>query len=53
MGQLARMLTPQPPSPDELPANVKQAYRAFAAVPSPHPPADSPAQVLALPVGLS
>lgn len=35
---------PQPPSPDELPANVKQAYRAFAAVPSPHPPADSPAQ---------
>ncbi|XP_062043891.1 protein scribble homolog isoform X2 [Lepus europaeus] len=33
-----------PPSPDELPANVKQAYRAFAAVPSPHPPADGPAQ---------
>ncbi|XP_058515848.1 protein scribble homolog isoform X2 [Ochotona princeps] len=36
--------SPQPPSPDELPANIKQAYRAFAAVPSPHPPADSPAQ---------
>lgn len=33
-----------PPSPDELPANVKQAYRAFAAVPSPHPPEDGPAQ---------
>uniref|UniRef100_H0XLT4 Protein scribble homolog n=1 Tax=Otolemur garnettii TaxID=30611 RepID=H0XLT4_OTOGA len=32
---------PQPPSlssPDELPASVKQAYRAFAAVPTPHPP---------------
>ncbi|ELW63401.1 Protein scribble like protein [Tupaia chinensis] len=35
---------PSPPSPDELPANVKQAYRAFAAVPSPHPPEDAPTQ---------
>ncbi|XP_062935398.1 protein scribble homolog isoform X3 [Cynocephalus volans] len=34
----------QPPSPDELPADVKQAYRAFAAVPAPHPPEDAPAQ---------
>lgn len=32
------------PSPDELPANVKQAYRAFAAVPSVHPPEDSATQ---------
>ncbi|KAM4864998.1 protein scribble homolog isoform 2-T2 [Thomomys bottae] len=32
---------PSPPSPDELPANVKQAYRAFAAVPAAHPPEDS------------
>ncbi|XP_055482315.1 protein scribble homolog isoform X2 [Psammomys obesus] len=32
------------PSPDELPANVKQAYRAFAAVPTAHPPEDSAAQ---------
>ncbi|KAM5280697.1 protein scribble homolog [Ctenodactylus gundi] len=37
---------PQLPSPDELPANVKQAYRAFAAVPSAHPPEDSAAQPL-------
>ncbi|KAK2095191.1 hypothetical protein P7K49_026607 [Saguinus oedipus] len=36
---------PSPPSPDELPASVKQAYRAFAAVPTPHPPEDTPAQV--------
>ncbi|XP_054513540.1 protein scribble homolog isoform X2 [Pan troglodytes] len=35
---------PSPPSPDELPANVKQAYRAFAAVPTSHPPEDAPAQ---------
>ncbi|XP_039320376.1 protein scribble homolog isoform X5 [Saimiri boliviensis] len=35
---------PSPPSPDELPANVKQAYRAFAAVPTAHPPEDAPAQ---------
>lgn len=34
----------QLPSPDELPANVKQAYRAFAAVPSVHPPEDSATQ---------
>ncbi|XP_035296575.1 protein scribble homolog isoform X6 [Cricetulus griseus] len=34
----------RPPSPDELPANVKQAYRAFAAVPTVHPPEDSAAQ---------
>ncbi|XP_052016476.1 protein scribble homolog isoform X7 [Apodemus sylvaticus] len=33
-----------PPSPDELPANVKQAYRAFAAVPTVHPPESSAAQ---------
>uniref|UniRef100_G1QNR7 Protein scribble homolog n=1 Tax=Nomascus leucogenys TaxID=61853 RepID=G1QNR7_NOMLE len=35
---------PSPPSPDELPTNVKQAYRAFAAVPTSHPPEDAPAQ---------
>lgn len=35
---------PSPPSPDELPANVKQAYRAFAAVPTSHPPEDALAQ---------
>uniref|UniRef100_A0A8C3WAY9 Protein scribble homolog n=1 Tax=Catagonus wagneri TaxID=51154 RepID=A0A8C3WAY9_9CETA len=35
---------PSPPSPDELPANVKQAYRTFAAVPGLHPPQDAPAQ---------
>jgi len=35
---------PSPPSPDALPANVKQAYRTFAAVPGPHPPQDTPAQ---------
>ncbi|XP_012924831.1 protein scribble homolog isoform X7 [Heterocephalus glaber] len=34
----------QPPSPDELPANVKQAYRAFAAVPTAHPPEDGATQ---------
>ncbi|XP_026638338.1 protein scribble homolog isoform X2 [Microtus ochrogaster] len=32
------------PSPDELPANVKQAYRAFAAVPTVHPPEDNGTQ---------
>lgn len=37
--------TPSPPSPAELPANVKQAYRTFAAVPGLHPPLDTPAQV--------
>lgn len=36
---------PSPPSPDELPANVKQAYRTFAAVPGLHPPLEAPAQV--------
>ncbi|XP_030897266.1 protein scribble homolog isoform X6 [Leptonychotes weddellii] len=35
---------PSPPSPDALPANVKQAYRTFAAVPGPHPPQNTPAQ---------
>ncbi|XP_026987915.1 protein scribble homolog isoform X16 [Sagmatias obliquidens] len=35
---------PSPPSPDELPANVKQAYRTFAAVPGLHPPLEAPAQ---------
>ncbi|XP_073855793.1 protein scribble homolog isoform X22 [Macaca fascicularis] len=35
---------PSPPSPDELPVNVKQAYRAFAAVPTSHPPEDALAQ---------
>ncbi|XP_065759025.1 protein scribble homolog isoform X10 [Muntiacus reevesi] len=35
---------PSPPSPAELPANVKQAYRTFAAVPGLHPPLDTPAQ---------
>lgn len=39
---------PQPPSPDELPANVKQAYRAFAAVPTVHPPENSATQVCAV-----
>lgn len=34
----------RPPSPDELPANVKQAYRAFAAVPTVHPPENSATQ---------
>ncbi|KAM9198410.1 protein scribble homolog isoform 8-T8 [Dugong dugon] len=33
-----------PPSPDELPANVKQAYRTFAAVPITHPPDDASVQ---------
>uniref|UniRef100_A0A2K6G489 Scribble planar cell polarity protein n=1 Tax=Propithecus coquereli TaxID=379532 RepID=A0A2K6G489_PROCO len=35
---------PSPPSLDELPTSVKQAYRAFAAVPTPHPPQDASAQ---------
>nr|XP_036879223.1 protein scribble homolog isoform X6 [Manis javanica] len=35
---------PSPPSPEELPVNVKQAYRTFAAVPGLHPPQDTPAQ---------
>uniref|UniRef100_A0A8D1SBG6 Protein scribble homolog n=1 Tax=Sus scrofa TaxID=9823 RepID=A0A8D1SBG6_PIG len=35
---------PSPPSPDELPTNVKQAYRTFAAVPGLHPLQDAPAQ---------
>ncbi|XP_014652760.1 PREDICTED: protein scribble homolog isoform X3 [Ceratotherium simum simum] len=35
---------PSPPSPDELPTSVKQAYRTFAAVPGPHPAQDAPAQ---------
>ncbi|XP_069322899.1 protein scribble homolog isoform X7 [Eulemur rufifrons] len=35
---------PSPPSLDELPTSVKQAYRAFAAVPAPHPPQDASAQ---------
>ncbi|NWI55314.1 SCRIB protein, partial [Calyptomena viridis] len=29
---------PSPPSPDEVPFNVKQAYKTFAAVPLSHPP---------------
>ncbi|XP_032323469.1 protein scribble homolog isoform X9 [Camelus ferus] len=37
--------SPSPPSPDELPASVKQAYRTFAAVPGLHPPQDAPAQL--------
>ncbi|XP_045417250.1 protein scribble homolog isoform X6 [Lemur catta] len=37
---------PSPPSLDELPTSVKQAYRAFAAVPTPHPPQDASAQTL-------
>ncbi|KAG8515379.1 Protein scribble, partial [Galemys pyrenaicus] len=38
---------PSPPSPDPLPTNVKQAYRAFAAVPGPPLPlpVGGPAQV--------
>ncbi|XP_054564431.1 protein scribble homolog isoform X2 [Eptesicus fuscus] len=35
---------PSPPSPDELPSDVKRAYRTFAAVPGPHPPRDPTAQ---------
>ncbi|KAM5210957.1 protein scribble homolog isoform 11-T11 [Hipposideros larvatus] len=35
---------PSPPSPDELPSDVKRAYRTFAAVPDPHPPQDATAQ---------
>ncbi|XP_049621510.1 protein scribble homolog isoform X2 [Suncus etruscus] len=35
-----------PPSPEELPASVKQAYRTFAAVPGPPLPQDDPAQPL-------
>ncbi|XP_032982096.1 protein scribble homolog isoform X4 [Rhinolophus ferrumequinum] len=41
-------LTPQPPSPpspDELPSDVKRAYRTFAAVPDAHPPQDATAQL--------
>ncbi|XP_051015731.1 protein scribble homolog isoform X2 [Acomys russatus] len=34
----------QLPSPDDLPANAKQAYRAFAAVPTVHPPEDNALQ---------
>ena len=41
----ARPQPPSTPSPAELPANVKQAYRTFAAVPGLHPPLDTPAQV--------
>lgn len=33
-----------PPSPDELPSDVKWAYRTFAAVPGLHPPQDTTAQ---------
>lgn len=40
---------PSPPSPDELPSDVKRAYRTFAAVPGPHPPQDPTAQVCAAP----
>lgn len=36
---------PSPPSPDELPSDVKWAYRTFAAVPGLHPPQDTTAQV--------
>ncbi|XP_074172608.1 protein scribble homolog isoform X6 [Rhinolophus sinicus] len=36
---------PSPPSPDELPSDVKRAYRTFAAVPDPHPPQDTTAQL--------
>ncbi|XP_036089043.1 protein scribble homolog isoform X3 [Rousettus aegyptiacus] len=35
---------PSPPSPDELPSDVKWAYRTFAAVPGLHPPQDTTAQ---------
>uniref|UniRef100_A0A8C2YB23 Protein scribble homolog n=1 Tax=Coturnix japonica TaxID=93934 RepID=A0A8C2YB23_COTJA len=31
------ILPPSPPSPDEIPINVKQAYKTFAAVPLSHP----------------
>ncbi|XP_057353616.1 protein scribble homolog isoform X1 [Manis pentadactyla] len=39
-----RQQPPSPPSPEELPVNVKQAYRTFAAVPGLHPPQDTPSQ---------
>uniref|UniRef100_A0A8C3JA06 Protein scribble homolog n=1 Tax=Calidris pygmaea TaxID=425635 RepID=A0A8C3JA06_9CHAR len=34
---LQRPKPPSPPSPDEVPINVKQAYKTFAAVPLSHP----------------
>uniref|UniRef100_A0A8B9T9F4 Scribble planar cell polarity protein n=1 Tax=Anas platyrhynchos TaxID=8839 RepID=A0A8B9T9F4_ANAPL len=34
---LATPKPPSPPSPDEIPINVKQAYKTFAAVPLSHP----------------
>uniref|UniRef100_A0A8B9T7M3 Scribble planar cell polarity protein n=1 Tax=Anas platyrhynchos TaxID=8839 RepID=A0A8B9T7M3_ANAPL len=34
---LQRPKPPSPPSPDEIPINVKQAYKTFAAVPLSHP----------------
>ncbi|XP_036904677.1 protein scribble homolog isoform X6 [Sturnira hondurensis] len=36
---------PSPPSSDELLSDVKRAYRTFAAVPDPHPPQDTAAQL--------
>ncbi|NXJ83034.1 SCRIB protein, partial [Trogon melanurus] len=33
----AQQKPPSPPSPDEIPINVKQAYKTFAAVPLSHP----------------
>ncbi|XP_064910884.1 protein scribble homolog isoform X4 [Columba livia] len=41
---------PSPPSPDEIPINVKQAYKTFAAVPLSHPllePQELPGQTSA------
>uniref|UniRef100_A0A8C2TKE8 Protein scribble homolog n=1 Tax=Coturnix japonica TaxID=93934 RepID=A0A8C2TKE8_COTJA len=36
-GILVKSQPPSPPSPDEIPINVKQAYKTFAAVPLSHP----------------
>uniref|UniRef100_A0A8B9PIT6 Protein scribble homolog n=1 Tax=Apteryx owenii TaxID=8824 RepID=A0A8B9PIT6_APTOW len=36
-GSLRGEAPPSPPSPDEIPINVKQAYKTFAAVPLSHP----------------
>ncbi|XP_069738175.1 protein scribble homolog isoform X16 [Phaenicophaeus curvirostris] len=37
LGAQASPKPPSPPSPDEIPINVKQAYKTFAAVPLSHP----------------
>uniref|UniRef100_A0A8C4UA19 Protein scribble homolog n=1 Tax=Falco tinnunculus TaxID=100819 RepID=A0A8C4UA19_FALTI len=37
LGECYGQKPPSPPSPDEIPINVKQAYKTFAAVPLSHP----------------